>query len=726
MSRATNNTSWFPAPIILILVLAAAVRVAYLVAYSGSPVWEQLTVDNWYHHHWAQSLADGNLAGGDTYFRAPFYVYSLGFLYWLFGDSLWVGRLFGLAVGLGSVTLTYLIAARLAGRTAAVAAGLLHALYPMAIYFESELLLDPLYTLILEGAVLLLLAWRDSERISSLFLASFCLGVAAITRPVALALLPLFLIWPLLTGVVRPNRQRPRWRLAALVMLGVLLPIAPVAIRNYVVADDPVLISSQGGINLYLGNNDAADGMSAVMPEPFGHNWQMRQVRFVAERDLGRALKPGEVSSFWRDRALAWILEHPAKFGELTARKLALGFSNRKISNNRALGPHFASFAVLKYNPIGFAPVLALAWLGTFFLWRTKPSSRLLAGVILIQVVVIALFFFNSRFRLPEMPFYFVLAGAGVVWLIERWRIRTARNWALLGSAVLIGLASYLSPLGSTNERSVQALASRGLFLLQRGNLADARSYFERALLIDPNFPELDLNRGICLLRLGDGRAAETAFKTEIDKHPGRVKGYSNLASLYLVSGRSDEAAERAYQAISLAPYDEMSHRVLLRSLGAGTNTSIDSLYRAARKSMLDTDSNLWVLNEAAAQLVSRNAWESALTLLRVAETTSPPPIESDDEAFGPAFNHTPGLFDAERATTMYLIGYCRARLGDLDAAVHYTERALELDTLLVEAYINLAAGYYSQGRLSEADSVLKDATRRFPERDIPTSLPGQ
>ena len=722
MSRSVSRASGFPTPIILILVLAATVRVIYLVAYSGSPVWDQLTVDNWYHHHWAQSLAGGNLPGGDTYFRAPFYVYCLGFLYWLFGDSLWVGRLFGLAIGLGSVTATYYIAARLSGRTTAIAAGLLHALYPMAIYFESELLLDPLYTLLLEGAVLLLLVWRDKDRLSYVFLASLCLGVASITRPVALALLPLFLLWPMVTGVVRPNRRRLQWRPVVLVILGVFLPIAPITVRNYVVARDPVLISSQGGINLYLGNNDAADGMSAVMPEPFGHNWQMRQVRFVAESELGRALKPGEVSSFWRDRALAWILDNPAKFAGLTLKKVALEFSNREVSNNRALDPHFASFAVLKYNPVGFGLILGLAWLGTVFLWRNRQGSRLLAGVILVQVAVIALFFFNSRFRLPEMPFYFALAGGGIAWLLERWRKPTPRNLALLGSAVLIGLASYLSPVGITDEQSPQALASRGLFLMQRDDLADARSYFERALLIDPDFPELDLNRGICLLRQGDGSAAEAAFKTEIAKHPRRVKGYSNLASLYLVSGRTDEAAGQAYKAIALAPYDETAHRVLLRSLGANTKVTVDSLYRAARKGMIDTDSNLWVLNEAAAQLVSRNALESALNLLRVAERIAPPPIEGDDEAFGPSFRHTRGLFDAERATTMYLIGYSRARLGDLYAAVHYTQRAIELDTLLVEAYINLAAGYYSQGRPTEADSVLKDAARRFPDRDIPTS----
>ena len=60
-----------------VLVLAALVRVLYLVSYHNSLDWEWLTVDNWYHHNWAVRLASGDIWGGTTYFRAPFYVYCL-------------------------------------------------------------------------------------------------------------------------------------------------------------------------------------------------------------------------------------------------------------------------------------------------------------------------------------------------------------------------------------------------------------------------------------------------------------------------------------------------------------------------------------------------------------------------------------------------------------------------------------------------------------------------
>ena len=45
--------------LLIILALALVVRVYYLNYYFHLPDWDQLTVDNYYHHHWAQSIASG-------------------------------------------------------------------------------------------------------------------------------------------------------------------------------------------------------------------------------------------------------------------------------------------------------------------------------------------------------------------------------------------------------------------------------------------------------------------------------------------------------------------------------------------------------------------------------------------------------------------------------------------------------------------------------------------
>jgi len=101
----------------MVLVVGLIVRLFYLAEYSSLPEWSQFTVDNWYHHNGARALVFHDNLQHTTFFRAPLYTWCLAGLYMLFGASLWVGRLFGLAVGLASITLTYLIGRRVGGRS---------------------------------------------------------------------------------------------------------------------------------------------------------------------------------------------------------------------------------------------------------------------------------------------------------------------------------------------------------------------------------------------------------------------------------------------------------------------------------------------------------------------------------------------------------------------------------------------------------------------------------
>ena len=77
MSSPTFSIKRLPRPLIYVLLIALIVRVAYLIVYSTMPDWELLTIDNYYHKHWALDIASGNVFGDTTYFRAPFYVYCL-------------------------------------------------------------------------------------------------------------------------------------------------------------------------------------------------------------------------------------------------------------------------------------------------------------------------------------------------------------------------------------------------------------------------------------------------------------------------------------------------------------------------------------------------------------------------------------------------------------------------------------------------------------------------
>lgn len=701
-----------------ILLLAVAVRVTYLIQYSHSAYWGQLTVDNWYHHHWAQSLADGHVLGDTTYFRAPLYVYCLGMLYAVFGESYWVGRLFGMAVGLLSIGTTYLLARRLIGRPGATLAALLHALLPIAIYFESELLLDTLLTLLLQIALLRFVIWLDTDRSRDLWLAGLALGLAAICRPTALIVAVSALGWAILKRPAQKSLWNTPWRLTRVMLLaaGLTICIGPVFLRNILVAGDPVPIASQGGINFYIGNNEKADGISAVLPEPLGHNWQIRQITYLAEKEMGRDLKPGEVSGFWQRKAYTWIWSHPKEFALLFARKFVYMISSREMPNERSLDTYFGSFFLLGNNPLVFGLIFPVALLGIVVLWRQQPGVRFLAVAMVMLILAMAFFFVNSRFRLPLMPLYCLLATGGLVWLWRTVPTRPLRTAGVLLVMVVIGWLSFHPPISYPGNLSTQSLTSRGLYLYSKGEYQESLRYFRQAADLQPDFPEVNLNLGAAYLRLGMPDSARTCFEREIARHPQRHKAYQNLAAMYLADGDYGHAVASADVSLSLAPYDILSNIVRLRALYRDSTVNDSKLLEETDEAARNTGNDISVLNEGGALLLTRGDAENALSVLLRAEMARPPAIETDDDAFGPGFTHGSSDFKRLRATTYFALGYCYSRLDRLPESVEYNQRAIASDSMMSRAYINLRAGYLSQGRLVEADSVLAEAKRRFPD----------
>ena len=697
----------------IIAVLALAVRVIYLWQYQQLPDWDQLTVDNLYHHHWAQDIASGNVVGDTTYFRAPFYVYCLALLYAVFGTSLWVGRTFGLLVGLASVVMTFALGRKLISRPVGVIAAVVHGLFPLAIYFETELLLDPLFLLLLQVAVYRLSIWLDSHRSGDLFWFGLATGLAAITRPTPLVLL----VIPAAVLIFRRSTYRPLGRQVLALTVGTFLLIAPISIRNVLVAGDPVLIASQAGINMYIGNNESADGVSAVLPEPLGHNWEIRDITYIAEAESGKDLKPGEVSAYWNSRALEWIGANPMAFVRLYLAKLYYQFSNAEISNNRDLGFFFDRVPILGYNPLGFGVIFGFALVGLLIGFRSRPKVRLLGWVLVLYILPVSLFFFNSRFRLPLLPYWFVLAASGLVIIFGR--IRQGGRAAVPVLAVL-GLAmafSYAGLVPSAPGTSPQALTALGNHAFAQEDYYRALEYNSRAASIDSTFPEVNLNLGNTYLRLGETERAREYYEREVRFNPSRAGAYANLASLDLVSDDIASAVSRGREALRLKPYDVTANRLLLRIVARVDTLTPAALKAEAEAAAARTGDDIYLLNEIGIMFSRRGRPEDARYFLQRALHAAAPPVEIDDEAFRYVWRYHPDNMRHQRARAAYQLGFVAGRSGDPEAALEYSRQAIGLDSTLAEAYVNLVTAHLAVGQIARADSVLTDALRRFPDQ---------
>lgn len=339
-----------------IFAAALALRIIYfLQVRSNYPGWDTPTIDPLYHDLWAKQIASGDILGSGPFFRAPLYAYFLGAIYAIFGPSLTAAKIIQHLIGAISCAVIFLFADRYFNRRTAILSGLISAFYWVFIYFEDELLLDSL--LILFSVILIWLLLKAFERpsLKCFLITGIILGLAAVTRPNFLVMLPVIAIW-----VFYAFKLHIKEKIARILVLcaGCALIISPVTIRNILIGDDMVLIASQGGINFYIGNNTYATGATAVMPE-FGPTWQYADCEYLAKLETGRIgqeMKQSEVSSFYYKRAIKFILNEPAEWIYLMIKKLSYFWNAYEISNNQNLY-FFKKFASVTVIQIGRAHV---------------------------------------------------------------------------------------------------------------------------------------------------------------------------------------------------------------------------------------------------------------------------------------------------------------------------------------------------------------------------------
>lgn len=193
-------------------------------------------------------------------------------------------RIVELLLGLATILVAYLLARRIACRPAGLLAAFGVAVYPPFIHSVGILASEPPAMLTLPAAVLAFLWASDPVQAVSArgwrwLLPGLLFGATAMLRPeylvVGIAFIALALI-----RVGRGQGWRRGAIAALLLVAGLLLLILPWTIRNQVVLDRTVPISTGGGKALYVGTFLPADGE------------YQRVKAILAKRYLGRELDP--------------------------------------------------------------------------------------------------------------------------------------------------------------------------------------------------------------------------------------------------------------------------------------------------------------------------------------------------------------------------------------------------------------------------------------------------
>jgi Dolichyl-phosphate-mannose-protein mannosyltransferase len=366
-------------------------------------------------------------------------------------------------MGVAAILVVFALGRRLAGaaggrlRDAGSTVGLLAAfavaVYPPFIHSTGELMSEPPAILTLPAAVLAFLWASEREQLRAWLVPGVLFGLTAMFRPEYLFVGVAFVA----LAAMRAARQEPfafssplgeerqadrsawRWRFgagaAALLCIGLLLPILPWTIRNVEVLDRVVPISTGSGKALYVGTFLPADGeyqrVKAILVERYdgrrldAHSEALEEVdptplfdRVADERypDMPRDSALGRVG---KENFSKYIEEDPLGYAGMTARKVGRMWSS---GVGEAMSSDAGRVVQMLLVGLGLAGFVLLCLRRRW--WEVVALATPIGLVTAIGAVSLA----APRRNEVLMTLVFPLAALTLSWLVSR--LSSGREWS--------------------------------------------------------------------------------------------------------------------------------------------------------------------------------------------------------------------------------------------------------------------------------------------------------
>jgi len=327
-------------------------------------------------------------------------VYAL--LYKIFGVHAWVVPAFQALLGTATVALTWRIARQAFGSTVAALAAWLTAIWPLLIEFTTIYASEPLFIALILASLSIWISRRLPFAVRMIAWGA-CIAAATYVRPTAW---PLLLVFPAIQWFCDRD-----WKAlavgGALAVLTASLLFAPWSYRSMVLFDRFVLVSANGGANLWMGNNPASTGGYMELPNK----------TFPTEVDRDR---------YYGHQAVNYILSNPVAYVKLSFKRVITTYSRETIGvvwNESGLSSKYGHASLAALKGISSAYWWIMVILGFFGIARVihrRIASRtwpLLASFTYLSIVPV-LTVSMDRYHVPIDPMLAIFAAYGLLTLI--------------------------------------------------------------------------------------------------------------------------------------------------------------------------------------------------------------------------------------------------------------------------------------------------------------------
>jgi len=319
----------------------------------------------------------GDILGKEIFgvrsFRPPLWILIIAAIFYLVGENPIFISLFLLAISCISAYLTYRLGKRLWGP----AVGQLGSLLFLASFMTFKFVNNHQYELLLAFLILLTFTFlfESKTKWMNILSGGISWGLAGLCSPKVL-------IFSLIFFVLFYQKEQLRKSIQRLLTFGIFtfLMILPWTVRNYFSSGEFILISSNGGINFYIGNNPGVTSGN-----------------FITSKEFSFPFEYEESFAYYKE-GFKYIVAHPIK----TLR-------NMGIKLFHLWNPHYADQLM----------VFPFFLYGIFWILKNLRSQSVEIKMIIFFLGVFSfihmLYLSGFRFAIPIHPYIYLMAALGLL-----------------------------------------------------------------------------------------------------------------------------------------------------------------------------------------------------------------------------------------------------------------------------------------------------------------------
>jgi 4-amino-4-deoxy-L-arabinose transferase-like glycosyltransferase len=334
----------------------------------------------------------------------PVYPLFLTVMYAVIGDTVqtiqWIEIVQVVLSGLCCIMVYQIVRMKFSEYTALVSS-VLFALFPILVYLPGQISSANLYIFL--NCLLLYCLFRGEQKRTDLpfVFAGIVFGLLVLARAEAIAYFPFIIIWMIV--VVKEHA----WQRVLAFTIMAMVVMAPWVYRNYRVFNAFVPLTTQGGYNLWQGQNpDATGTRSQYTDPPFHVNARVEQEILSLPAAATYELT---LQDIYMREAKQFIKSHPGRVIILGLRKCMFYWGyywgiNFTYPGGRSPLYWLPWFLILPFFVIGIVSSL-----------RAPKKYSLFYVYFIVSTLIVMTFFVIPRYRLFILPLVFPFAGGGCI-----------------------------------------------------------------------------------------------------------------------------------------------------------------------------------------------------------------------------------------------------------------------------------------------------------------------